>query len=1435
MRCETFSEKIPRLTRRLEGSVGGKGVCSAWDARRGMFLGVFALLALLETPALAQAPNSFHYVRTDEDPYGVLYDNVRQQFYVAVPGKNEVDVVSGAGLVQAKVNVPSPYALDISPDGSLLYVTSNTAFLGYPAAEGFFVVDTASLKVVDFVQPVVPLNPLQIFFPNLDTTLRFMAAMNNGKVFYNADQRGITSSQIFAYDPLTGISAPRPPTGGGNFYDGSIQKSANGERFVVLSGDSAGGDLWTYDSTSDSYIAHLRINNKVVYDAIFSPDGTRVLAAGHLLYDQNLVAIADLNPTAGFQNYLGSSFSPDSSRIYVVNSYDVTQTLPGGGQVSYSNPVVAVYLTATGALLGYVPAPQFGLSLLNRGIAVNGAGLGILLNGRGFAALDLSHPNPNLSGAVSQVLRFPNVMTPPVGVASAPSAAVVNGAGFRAGVNVYFGSSPASGTSTTSVNTINTQPPPGSLGPVDVSVSFPDGWAIYGPEAYSYGPTILFLDVNAGDVNGGTTVELFGYGFDTSSGQPQVTVGGVPAAVTNVNLYSSIPPFPVESLTFNTPPGQLGFADISVSAGFGSTTLKNGFQYLSHRQIPGVLPSQMVLDETRGRLYVADVVTGDVKSVDVNTLTVSTLISSSGKPASALATTPDGSKLLVLSSGGGTLTVFDLNGGSVLNSFIPVPGNQPTSFIANNVVATSRGTAIVSLQDPASFDGGAVYEVDLSNGTAAPFAAPCGATALTLFAPAADGSHIYMTPSSGLCLGVWSASLDAVAQQQSYAASAFQFSATALGDRVLASSPTYTRFPAISLVTTLAPNEALVALRSLVAGGKIHSSGSLEYTPTTKGIEVGDVQHGQVVLSIGIPGGVASTFDGLVVNRAGTSLYVAEATGIGAVQLAAAPLSIGSLQPAQGDSHGGVTVTVLGSGFVNGSTVTLDGQPAAVQFFDSTKLTFVSPATSSKKVSLTVTNPVGDSYTLDAAYDASLHPSSPVPTLTSLSPATLQTDYSTQLTINGTGFVAGSQVQVNGEAVETHYLSSTQIVAYLYTVRGPGQPAITVVNPPPGGGVSNVLNLLVKDANPNITSLNPSSISAGSPSFFLQVIDGKTTSFGPDSQVLWNGSVRPTTFVATSELLAQISASDVAVQGTAAVTVNTPSAANPTSNAMTFTITPAVALITVQPLNVSFGPQVISTKSAPATVTLASTGQLPLQISGISLADTVNFGQTNNCPASLSPGQSCTIQLAFAPPALAAVGQVLSKLTIVDNAASSPETVNLTGEVVDFGVQAQSNTLSVKAGQSATDTLTVISFGGALSNQVQLSCSGLPIGAACNFDPASVIPNVAGIPVTLTIKTTGSASSASIIILQGIVVAGLPCIVLLAGFAARRNRKCPLAFLVFFAALSVNACGGGGNGSSNPPPNPNQTPAGTYTIIVTAAYGPTANRTVTITLSVNAP
>jgi YVTN family beta-propeller protein len=100
---------------------------------------------------------------------------------------------------------------------------------------------------------------------------------------------------------------------------------------------------------------------------------------------------------------------------------------------------------------------------------------------------------------------------------------------------------------------------------------------------------------------------------------------------------------------------------------------------------------------------------------------------------------------------------------------------------------------------------------------------------------------------------------------------------------------------------------------------------------------------------------------------------------------------------------------------------------------------------------------------------------------------------------------------------------------------------------PPGGSNPTPTNSL-----PAINSLSPSCAPQGEQAFNL-LVNG--VNFVASSVVRWNGSGRPTTFVSSSQLTAQISASDIVAAGMATVTVFNPAPGGGNSNTSTFTIT----------------------------------------------------------------------------------------------------------------------------------------------------------------------------------------------------------------------------------------------------------------------------------------
>jgi hypothetical protein len=91
-----------------------------------------------------------------------------------------------------------------------------------------------------------------------------------------------------------------------------------------------------------------------------------------------------------------------------------------------------------------------------------------------------------------------------------------------------------------------------------------------------------------------------------------------------------------------------------------------------------------------------------------------------------------------------------------------------------------------------------------------------------------------------------------------------------------------------------------------------------------------------------------------------------------------------------------------------------------------------------------------------------------------------------------------------------------------------------------------------------------------------------------------------------------------------------------------------------------FGGVVVGTTSAPLSAMLTNKGTGAFSVNGIAVTGTgySSFAQTHDCPASLAPGASCSIDVTFMP--LAATSRS-AKLSIATSATTAPLTVGLTG------------------------------------------------------------------------------------------------------------------------------------------------------------------------------
>jgi hypothetical protein len=182
----------------------------------------------------------------------------------------------------------------------------------------------------------------------------------------------------------------------------------------------------------------------------------------------------------------------------------------------------------------------------------------------------------------------------------------------------------------------------------------------------------------------------------------------------------------------------------------------------------------------------------------------------------------------------------------------------------------------------------------------------------------------------------------------------------------------------------------------------------------------------------------------------------------------------------------------------------------------------------------------------------------------------------------------------------------------------------------------------------------------------------------------------------------------------------------------------------------------------------------------------------------------------------------------------------------DFSLTAVPQQVTMSAGTTAQVAVSVTGTGG-FNEPVALSCSGLPAGASCTFNPATVNT---GATSTLTIATTGT--TASLRQSPGLTLAvWLPVVGMIFAGARLPNRKKLLLLLAvaILTLLVLQACGGdgpqnstgnrggstgggnnnGGNGGSGG--GSNFTPTGQYQVTVTGTSG-SLQRTTAITLTV---
>jgi PLD-like domain/IPT/TIG domain len=150
-----------------------------------------------------------------------------------------------------------------------------------------------------------------------------------------------------------------------------------------------------------------------------------------------------------------------------------------------------------------------------------------------------------------------------------------------------------------------------------------------------------------------------------------------------------------------------------------------------------------------------------------------------------------------------------------------------------------------------------------------------------------------------------------------------------------------------------------------------------------------------------------------------------------------------------GSPQGGTAITISGSNFVSGLTVTIGGSPATVTSRGPSSIHATTPAgNAGSSADVVVTNPNGQSATLKAAFSYANPPGPPIPS--AISPSSGSSNGGTRVVISGSGFQYGSVVSFGGPAP---LLATTMAVTYSATLCGSGVPLPCIIATTPSFAV----------------------------------------------------------------------------------------------------------------------------------------------------------------------------------------------------------------------------------------------------------------------------------------------------------------------------------------------------------------------------------------------
>jgi len=551
-------------------------------------------------------------------------------------------------------------------------------------------------------------------------------------------------------------------------------------------------------------------------------------------------------------------------------------------------------------------------------------------------------------------------VSPNTGSTAGGTAVTITGTNFATGATVTFGATAATNVVVVSSTSITATTPAGSAGAVTVTVTVSgQSGSLTSGFTYVVIPTVSSVSPNSGSTAGGTAVTITGANFAAGA---TVTFGGT--AATNVVVVNST------TITAITPAKSAGAVTVAVTVGGQSGSLANGFSYIVPPTVSSVSPSS---GSTGGGTAVtitgANFAAGATVTFGGTAATNVVVVSST----SITATTPAGS------AGAVTVTVTVVGqSGSLTSGFTYVVIPTVTS-VSPNSGSTAGGTAVTitgsnfATGATVTFGAAAATNVVVVNSTSITATTPAGSVGAVTVTVTVSGQSGSLTNGFTYALPPTVSSVSP------------NTGSTSGGTAVTIAGTNFAAGATVRFGGTAATNVVVVSSTSITATTPAGSAGAVTVTVTVSG-QSGSLTSGFTYIVIPTVSGVA---------------------------------------PSSGPTAGGTAVTITGTNFAAGATVTFGGAAATnVVVVSSTSITATTPAGSAGAVTVTITvNGQSGSLAGSFTYLGS-------PTVTSISPNSGPTGGGTAVTITGTNFAAGATVTFGGTAAtNVAVVNSTTITA----------------------------------------------------------------------------------------------------------------------------------------------------------------------------------------------------------------------------------------------------------------------------------------------------------------------------------------------------------------------------------------------------------------------